>query len=266
MGRKFRGRSIANVLKEIQLLVNKYGVKEIQFEDDNLTYDYKRSEGIFKAIIDNKIKIDWCMPNGVALYTLTEKLLMLMKESGCYRLGLPIESGNQKVLSKIIKKPLDLNKVIDLIKVMKRLRIKTDAFFILGHPGETYSDIKDTFAFLNKIPVDNVCFYFATPYPGSELFDICLNKGYIERKLDYSVLRTGESSISTSDLDSNILAKMVSKEMLKFRLKLLYKDPSVFWQRVVLRFFKDPRYFVNLTIRLLKIIFGRSEHIKSSRS
>lgn len=146
-GNRYRSRSAKNVLDEIELLVKEYKIKEIQFCDDNLILDKERDKEIFQGIIDRRLKIFWNAPNGIALWRLDEELLKLMKASGCYELALAIESGDQEVLSKIIKKPLDLARVESLTRSIQRLKIRTHSFFIIGLPGESKEQIHRTFSF-----------------------------------------------------------------------------------------------------------------------
>ena len=120
-GRGFRPRSPENVIRELKVLKTRYGIEEIMFEDDNLTLDPKRAEAIFDGITQEKLDLEWDTPNGVAAWTLSEKLIYKMKQSGCRTINFAIESGNQYVLDNIIKKPLSLKKVKPLVKYAKKI-------------------------------------------------------------------------------------------------------------------------------------------------
>jgi magnesium-protoporphyrin IX monomethyl ester (oxidative) cyclase len=208
-GKDFRMRSASNVLDEITLLTEKYEIKEIHFEDDNLTANKKRAYEIFNGIIERNLNIYWCLANGIALYTLNEDLLEVMKKSGCYSLGLAIESGSQEVLNKIIKKPLNLKKVKPLIKKIKELQIRTSAFFIIGFPGETKEQIYQTLNFASEIEVDYVVFYIATPFPGTQLYEIALRENVlISDNFDFSDLRWSKGNIITKEFTPEELEKI----------------------------------------------------------
>lgn len=250
-GRKFRARSPEDVLKEIEHLARDYGVKEVHFEDDNLTFDADRAREIFQGIIDRGLDIVWTTPNGVAAFTLREEMLPLMKESGCYKLYLAIESGDEEVLRRIIQKPLDLRKVKSLVQAIKKTGISVDAFFVVGFPGETREQIQKTFQFAREIDVENVFFFVATPYPGTELYKICRDGGYLVEDFCFENLRVGKASIQTPDFSPAELEKMVAKEMLGYRLRLT-KHPVVFFKRVVLRFSKDPRFAMSYVLQIFR--------------
>ena len=81
-GRKMRYRDPVKVVDEIENLINNYGVKEIQIEDDNFTLKKQHATAVCEEIIKRKIKIHWSLPNGVRIDKLDPELLKLMKKSG----------------------------------------------------------------------------------------------------------------------------------------------------------------------------------------
>jgi magnesium-protoporphyrin IX monomethyl ester (oxidative) cyclase len=179
MGRKFRARSSQKVLEEIELLVDKYGIKELAFTDDNLTLDRERALNIFDGMKERDFDLVWVAPNGIALYAIDEELIEKMKESGCYSLYLPIESGVQEVLDKIIRKPIRLERVRRIVKKIKEFDIETVGMFIIGFPGETLDQMKQTIDFAQSLDLDYVSFSIATPYPGTDLYEIAKENGYL---------------------------------------------------------------------------------------
>ncbi len=209
-GCKWRSRSPENIIKEVKKLVNEYDIKEIHFLDDNLLFDRDRSKKIFQSIVNNGINIYWRTPNGVAVNKIDEELIVLMKASGCYHLSLAIESGNNYILNKVIKKGLYLPHVRDVVRLIKKYGIGVDGFFVIGMPGENRATIFDTIIFASKLDLDGAGFYSAQPYPGTELLKICEEKGYINIK-DVRKLKTSSASIETSSLSKyelNLLQKI----------------------------------------------------------
>lgn len=261
-GRTYRARSAENVLGEIEHLIQEYGIKEIQFGDDNLILDKERAKKIFQGMIDGKMNLSWNAVGGIALWRLDEELIKLMRESGCYRISLPIESGDQDVLNNIIKKQVDLSKVRPMIAMAKRYHIKTDALFVIGLPGETKKQLQNTFKYARSLAVDNINFFFATPFPGTELFKICQEKNYLSPDFDYRHLRAGGVNIVTPEFTRQELERLVARESILFRVSLLFRDPAVFFERNILRFFKDRRYFLNLARKLLKTLMCKQKKVK----
>lgn len=206
-GNRYRGRSAQNVIAEIRFLKENYNIDEIQFTDDNITLDKKRAIEIFEAIKD--LKLIWCVPQGVAVWALDEELIEKMKESGCYQLTFAIESGNQEVLSRLIKKPLNLKKVKPLTKKAQELGIKVHAFCICGVPGETIEEMHETYNFVKDCGFDSASFFTATPLVGSELLKICREKGYLRKDMKCSDQLYKIGNITTPQFKAEEVQKLV---------------------------------------------------------
>ena len=186
MGKTFRAHSVDYVVDHIEHLVNKYHVKTIYFEDDNLTFDIQRFEAICDKIIERDIKFQWETPNGVRADYLTLDLLKKMKKTGCQSVFVGVESGDQYVLDNIIGKSLRLKNVVKFAKMCKKIGLRTGAFYIIGLPGETKENMRNTveFALMLKRKYDvGMHLLFATPSYGTRLYDECKKNGYIRGSL-----------------------------------------------------------------------------------
>lgn len=253
-GRSFRSRSVDNIMLEIKHLIKAYGIRELHFEDDNLTFNKNRAKELFRRMVQEGVDLSWTTPNGIAAYAIDDELVGLMKKSGCYRVCLAVESGDQHVLTRIIKKPLKLDKIKPLISKFRKEKIAVDGFFVVGFPDETAAQIRNTFKFAARMDFDNVNFFLATPYPGTELFKICENNGYLD-EFSYERLKVGNGNISTSVFKAKELERLVAKETFKFKLKQL-KSPVKFYNRIIKRFFIDPRFFISNLKKLFFRIAG----------
>ncbi len=226
--RKLRFRSLRNIIEEIKMLKEEYGIKEIHISDDNFTADTKRAEKICDALIKEKINLPWQCPSGVRIDRLPLPLLTKMKKSGCYAVGLGIESGNQEILKRANKK-LDLKVIPGVLKDLRRIGIESYGFFILGLPGETRETLRETVDFALKNQFDRVWFNLFTPYPGSAAFASWLG----HRKL--SEIDWDKHDCSTAVVR---MGKIPPRELEKWQKKAL------------LRFYLRPRIFFNLLARL----------------
>jgi len=177
-GYRLRKRSVGNVMKEIDVLVNEYKIQEIQFSDDNLTVDKKRAIELFKILIP--YNLSWCMPNGTMVGTLDNSLIDLMASSGAYQLSFALESGSQRLLKEVIHKRVpEKKKLKSLISRCHENNIQVHGMFIVGFPGETKEDIQKTFDYPYEIDLDSASFFVASPLPGSDLYEECKTKNYI---------------------------------------------------------------------------------------
>jgi len=234
-GRSFRKRSAENVLSEIKYLMDTFGIKEIHFEDDNLTLDRKRAIKIFNAIKERKLKLQWATPNGVSVNTVDEELLNLMKESGCYSISFGIESGDKYVLANIIKKRLDLDKATRILKHSRNLGLETSAFFVVGLPGEEIDQLKNTFKFARSIAADSVNFSFATALPGTELWQQAKQKNLLPEGYDYLDFRAERPSLKPNGFSRERLRDMVAKEKFVSYISLLFSNPTRFFKKALFR-------------------------------
>jgi magnesium-protoporphyrin IX monomethyl ester (oxidative) cyclase len=225
MGQKFRAHSAKYVLDHIQFVVDKFKIRNIFFEDDNLTLDVKRFEAICDGIITRKIKIGWETPNGVRADCLNLELLKKMKQSGANSIFVGVESGDQNVLDNVICKSLDLNRVVQFAKDAKQIGLKTGAFYIIGFPGETKETILRTvdFALELKRKYDvGMHLFMATPSYGTRLYEDCKAKGYIQQDLTWNAFAEarqpkGMSLITTNEFTPVQVKEIAAKALAEYK-------------------------------------------------
>ena len=135
-GRIVRARDPEDVVNELQFLKEKYGIRAVIFEDDNLLMapnQYARK--LFALMIERNLNLKW-MGGAFALFLMTDDLLDLMKKSGCVGVNVAIESGSERVLKEIVHKPIkDLKKVPELIQKIKSRGMVLSCKFHYWIPG-----------------------------------------------------------------------------------------------------------------------------------
>tara|TARA_Y100000031_G_C8200811_1_gene376104 strand:- start:297 stop:1439 length:1143 start_codon:yes stop_codon:yes gene_type:complete len=105
-GSYFRARSPDHVCDEIEWLKKEYGIKAIQFDDDNLATNTKRAKALFRRMIERGLTLPWVY-SATAVFRLDTEMIDLMVESGCEYINVAIESGSERVTRDIVLKPLD---------------------------------------------------------------------------------------------------------------------------------------------------------------
>ena len=175
-GSSFRKRSPENVMEEIDYLIGAYGVEQITFVDDNMTIDKRRSMEICKGLQNRNIT--WSVVN-VASFVTNKAMLNAMKKSGCTKVSISVESGSKQVL-KDMKKPVDLGWSEKVIKICREIGIPVTVNFVTGLPYETKKDMMKTFRWAEKVRADWSTFSILVPYPGTEIFEYCRDRGYLD--------------------------------------------------------------------------------------
>lgn len=182
-GGKLRRRSPSNVLHELQMLRDAYQIDEFHIQDDNITNDRDHARLLFRDL--RQLGLPWCTPQGTALWRMDENLIDLMADSGCYQITFAIESGVQRVLNELIKKPLDLQKTVHLVKYARSRGLDVHGFFIIGMPpmfgcaGESLEEMHATYRYAEDAGFTSASFFTATPIIGSELLTESLRQGFI---------------------------------------------------------------------------------------
>jgi radical SAM superfamily enzyme YgiQ (UPF0313 family) len=175
-GYKWRSRNAEDVADEITMLVDKYGVREIDFYDDCFNMDIERAEKILAMI--RRYKLCLRFSNGLRIDKITKPLLAKMKEAGTEFIAYGIESGNQAILDRIPKQ-ITLEQIRQGVAWTKEAGIEVMGFFMLGLLGDTVETMQDTINFAKSLNLDYANFSLATPYPGTKMWDMVKAKGKI---------------------------------------------------------------------------------------
>jgi anaerobic magnesium-protoporphyrin IX monomethyl ester cyclase len=247
--RRPRMRSTENVMAELDELVNTYQVDEIFFEDDQLIAKQRHSGEIFDAIAE-RFDFVWDTPNGVSAWLLNDEIIGKMKASGCYRINLAIESGNQDVLKNIINKPVKLGDISGLVQLIKKHGMEPTIFLVVGNIAEdrveTLEEVRDSFRFARRIGVNPFVSYL-TAYPGSEVLDIAEEKGYLVPGFDWDDLMINKQQLQTAEWTPEQLRILVERERTKTRLYIWLMSPG----KLVTRLIQNPLLVTKSIFRVL---------------
>jgi len=167
--RQITFRSAANVLAEIDSLVERYGIRQIDILDDNFTQKRSHVEEILDGLLERNYELALNLQSGIRTEIVDHDLLSKMKKAGVYKLAFGIESADPEVL-RICRKKLDLKKVEKVIETAKKMGFLVYGFFIIGLPGETEEAFARTLEFTRRMDFDVANFCMAVPFVGTELY------------------------------------------------------------------------------------------------
>lgn len=220
--RKVRFRSIKNVVDEIEECVDKYGMGEFNFHDELFTMDKIRTREFCQELKKRQIDITWvCMCRADFV---DEETLRIMKEAGCRKIVFGFESGNQEILNAMGRRML-VEKMEYAVKLVKKVGIKSAGGFMFGYIGETEKTMKQTIALAKKLNTDTMAFFIASPYPGTEFYNIAKAKGYFRPNYswkDFTLVSNNVPPINLPGLPAETILKWQKKAYRQYYLNPRY--------------------------------------------
>jgi len=178
-GKIVRHHSVEYIIKWIKFLYYNKKIKTINIIDDNFTFYSEYAKDVCKAIIKLNLKdLHMGTPNGIRMECVDKELLKLMKRAGWEYLVVAPESGSIKTLKRMNKK-LDLEIVPEKVKEIKDAGFKITGYFMVGYPGESQKDIKDTVKLIRKCKFDFFHLFNFQPLPGTPVYDRLVKRGEI---------------------------------------------------------------------------------------
>lgn len=167
-GEKYRLRTSVNIMEELNLLIDIYKIKNFFFCDDLFMGSKNRLKELCNEMINRNLALNW--KANARIDDIDIETLKLVSEAGCNQLFLGVESGSDKVL-KILNKGMKREQIIETFSLCEKFGVNTFAYFLVGVPGETGDDIKDTIDLIDRIRPHGLDVYILLPYPGSPIFD-----------------------------------------------------------------------------------------------
>jgi anaerobic magnesium-protoporphyrin IX monomethyl ester cyclase len=232
-GRKTRYRSIENILSEIDHLAEKYNIKGLSIVDDTFIINKDHIYKFVDELKKRKYKMEFICNGRVD--TIDKGVLAALKSVGCEGIAFGVESGSQDVLDNILKKGIKLEQVKDAFKWSYEVGIPTDGYFMIGIPGETEEDIKETIRFSKQLKATASNFAINIPMPKTELYDIALRHGDITAKSWDEFNYTGKTIYKPKNISQNKLNEYRKKAIISF-----YFRPSYFIEQLLsIRCFDD---------------------------
>ncbi len=246
--RKYRKRSIKNVILEIEHIVNSLNIKAIEFVDETFTADMKRTFDLCNEIIKNNLNFKWGCQTRPDL--VSRELLEVMKKAGCNKIAFGVDAGSERIRREVIGKEIPDKIIIEAIEACKGLGIWVSINMILGHPNETKRDIKDSIKFVKKINPDFAVFTPLNIVPDSPLFNLVLKEKRINFDIYYKYMK-GESSFPIYEHDGitrKYLIKMARRGFLLF-----YLNPVKIIQHLKsIRSFRELSYKIKAAVIIIR--------------
>ncbi len=198
----WRKRPVEDLLAEIKNVLAQYPwIKTIGFHDDIFTLD-KDWLAEFCNSYPKVIGRPFWFNTRVGC--ITEEEAKRLRQAGCIRVHMAIETGNARLREKILKRRIADEEIIEAFAFLKKAGLKRLAFNMLGLPFETEETIKQTIALNRKIRPDWLHVTMFQPFPGTDLFELCKEKGLLADRLSTSYYETA-TALKNPDLPEEVL-------------------------------------------------------------
>ena len=248
---RYRKRDVDNVLDEMEMLVNKYGARQIQFWDPIFPLGKKHAFEFCDKLMARGLhkKIVWNSTTYAEF--LDKEIVEKMAAAGCKGIGFGIESAVPELLKSVNKKS-DLTNTIEMCKVARKNGMVVVGSFILGLPGETREMSKTTIDFSKKLDIHYAQFSIFTPYPGTPVYRDLKEKGLISLDEDTDFSRFNQS-VGLTEHDPIYVPEGRTAEELK---KLQRQAYSEFYFRIKIVLMQIPHLKISMLVRMLKSFFA----------
>jgi len=220
----YRSFSPEYIAAEMAHLVKEYKARDIAFVDSTFTPNRERVYAVIKKIKESDLDVTWTC--SVRVDVLDEQLLRSMKEAGCWRVRLGIESGNEEVL-KFIRKGVTRAQVRKVADWAYELDLEPKGFFMVGHLTDTKQTIQETIDFALSLPLKDITVQVNTPLKGTAQYDIMDKYGDILTK-DVSCYNFWEPVFLPSGITQKELRHYYSEFYLRFYLR-----PRVWYRHLI---------------------------------
>jgi anaerobic magnesium-protoporphyrin IX monomethyl ester cyclase len=199
-----RRRSHTSVLEELFEIQRNGSLAYVIFLDDTFTI-YRRWVKEFCRVYGERLRIPFSLHARVE--TVTEEMIGELAAAGCQHIAYGVESGSLRVRRDIMQRAATNERIKDVFRWTREAGIMVTANYMLGLPGETRDDLQQTFDLALELQAFDFGYFVFYPYPGTALFRLCLEKGYLPGDYLEREANHRESILSLPDLTADDIAE-----------------------------------------------------------
>ncbi len=232
--RSFRYNSADYVYRHMKYMKDRWGIKHLNFYDDQFTLNKKRVVELCTRLIDEPLGMTFNC--AVRAEHVDLELLTLMRRAGCWMVSLGIETGDPDLLAQH-RQNADLKMISDTIRDVKQAGIRAKGLLMLGLPGETEESVRKSKEYVFSLPLDDFNLAKFTPFPGSPLYENIHELGEFEEdyaKMDCMNFVFVTKGMTRERLDELFLdfyrSHFQRPHVLFGYVTMLWKSPHSWWR------------------------------------
>ncbi|NTU60608.1 MAG: radical SAM protein, partial [Deltaproteobacteria bacterium] len=166
--RSFRFNSAQYLYEHLRYLKERFGVRHVNFYDDQFTFHRKRVEEFTRLMVDRPLGVTFNC--AVRAEHVDLDLLRQMRAAGCWMVSLGIETGDEELLAQH-RQNANLDLLAEKIRLIKKAGIRTKGLLMIGLPGESEESVRKSMKYVFSLPVDDFNLAKFTPFPGSPVYE-----------------------------------------------------------------------------------------------
>lgn len=194
-----RRRSVDSVISEVETVLGKYPFVDKVVFDDDILFDDKEWAREFTLKYRTRIGLPFECQERVN--HIDEEMAALLKEAGCVKVKIGLESGNEFIRREVLKRAISQETIRNAVVQLKRQGISVSTYNILGIPSESAAQILETIKMNAEMEVDYIQHTVFYPYAGTALYELCLEKGFLTDKANYSYFGNSVLKLDTVTSD-----------------------------------------------------------------
>ncbi len=203
-----RRRSHRNVLDELSGLRAQDRLAYVIFLDDTFTIHHPWVKEFCRLYTD-EVGAPFCLHARVE--TVNAELLALLARAGCRQITYGVESGSERVRRQVMRRPVTNQRFRDVFRWTREAGIAVTANYMLGVPGETRDDLRRTLELAEELAVLDFGYFVFYPYPGTQLFELCRERGYLPADYLEREANHRESILELPDLTRDDIAEFYAR-------------------------------------------------------
>ncbi len=243
--RSFRYNSAKYLYEHLRHLKERFGIRHINFYDDQFTFNRQRVEDFTTMMLDRPLGMTFNC--AVRAEHIDLDLLRKMKKAGCWMISLGIETGDEDLLAQH-RQNADLDMLADKIRMIKKAGIRTKGLLMMGLPGESELSIKKSMDYVFSLPIDDFNLAKFTPFPGSPIHENIHELGDFDEnweKMDCMTFQFIPRGMNRERLEELFIryykTHYMRPKVLLGYVAMLWKSPDS-WRRFAANFFDFVRF------------------------
>lgn len=181
LGNYHREKTMQYGIQEIAYMKEKYSLELVCFYDENFCKMDEERFNEFCSEYKEKVDLPFLIQTS-AVTLLNEERVRKLKDAGCITVTIGVETGNEEMRMNLLNKHITNHDYIRAFDNCRKYKIRTTANLMIGLPGETEENIMETVNFCKECKADSIGIAIFAPFYGTELHDVCVDKGLMEDK------------------------------------------------------------------------------------